>query len=365
MTLLYILGDTLLYACFALLIGHFSLQLIPHTYRPDVAFPIRWIRLLILLIPVFFSLSVIRIVLYLQEDIGLWLTLRSVLLTFEAGNALILMTICCILLFLVVRNTSLHSGRLKFALFLLLAMVGTLAWSGHASSITGAEGLLVHTAHALSVFIWTGGLLVLGYSNASNPSWDNVLEWFRPLVTLCFLIILGSGIYLMSVVVKIDDYPNSWILPYGQALLWKHVLILPVLIIGFMNGKWSYASSKQTLKVKQMRMRMEGTLILFIFAATALLGQQEPPHSVEDTLKSSGAGQLSAFVFPNLRFEYSNIEFEPGMTSVLFLVIGLLFGGLVVFLIRKTNESIKTLFLGLGMSVSLFLAFLYSISLTF
>ncbi|WP_147269824.1 copper resistance D family protein [Exiguobacterium sp. RIT594] len=254
---------------------------------------------------------------------------------------------------------------MKFALFLLLAMVGTLAWSGHASSITGAEGLLVHTAHALSVFIWTGGLLVLGYSNASNPRWDNVLEWFRPLVTLCFLIILGSGIYLMSVVVKVDDYPNSWILPYGQALLWKHVLILPVLIIGFMNGKWSYASSKQTLKVKQMRMRMEGTLILFIFAATALLGQQEPPHSVEDTLKSSGAGQLSAFVFPNLRFEYSNIEFEPGMTSVLFLVIGLLFGGLVVFLIRKTNESIKTLFLGLGMSVSLFLAFLYSISLTF
>lgn len=93
MIFLYLIGDAFLYSCLALLIGYFSIQLIPRTYRPDVSFSVRWIRLLILLIPLFFSFSVIRIVLYLYEDIGLWMTLRSVLFTFEAGNAWILMTL--------------------------------------------------------------------------------------------------------------------------------------------------------------------------------------------------------------------------------------------------------------------------------
>ncbi len=170
-----------------------------------------------------------------------------------------------------------------------MAMVVTFAWSGHASSIKGAEGMLVHSIHALAVFIWTGGLLILGFWSPSDRNWGIFLEWFKPLVTLCFLLIVGSGIYLMSVVVQVEEYSDSWILPYGQALLWKHVLILPVLIIGIMNGKWSYASPERSFEVRRMRMRMEGILILLLFTATAWLGQQEPPHSIKDTLQSSGS----------------------------------------------------------------------------
>jgi len=362
MTFLYLFGDILLYSCLALLIGHFSIQLIPHAYRPDVSFSVRWIRLLILMIPLFFSFSVVRIVLYLYEDIGLWVTLRSVLFTFEAGNAWILMTLWSGLLLIVTTRSSLSPGHIKLGVFLLLAMVATFAWSGHASSIKGAEGMLIHTVHALAVFIWTGGLLVLGFSSKTDRNWEIILEWFRPLVALCFLIIVGSGIYLMSVVVSVEEYADSWILPYGQALLWKHVLILPVLIIGFMNGKWSYAYSKQPFEVKQMRMRIEGVFILLIFTATALLGQQEPPHSIKDTLKTSGAGLLSEITFPSLGFAYSDVQFEPTVTSIILVTISLLFGGLLVFVIRTTHDSIKTFYLGLGVSVSLFFAALYSIS---
>lgn len=362
MTALYLIGDTLLYGCLALLIGFFSVQLIPRSYRPDVSLSIRWVRMLIVLMLLSFSLSVLRIVLYLYEEIGFWITLQSVLLTFEAGNAWILMALWSVLLLIVINRSSLSPGRIKLGVFLVMAMVVTFAWSGHASSIKGAEGMLVHSVHALAVFIWTGGLLILGFWSPSDRNWGIFLEWFKPLVTLCFLLIVGSGIYLMSVVVQVEEYSYSWILPYGQALLWKHVLILPVLIIGIMNGKWSYASPERSFEVRRMRMRMEGILILLLFTATAWLGQQEPPHSIKDTLQSSGAGPLSGFLFPSLRFTYSDIRFEPTMISLFLMAISLLFVGLLVYVIRSTQDSIKTLYLGLGVSISLFFAALYSIS---
>ena len=362
MTALYLIGDTLLYGCLALLIGFFSVQLIPRSYRPDVSLSIRWVRMLIVLMLLSFSLSVLLIVLYLYEEIGFWITLQSVLLTFEAGNAWILMALWSVLLLIVINRSSLSPGRIKLGVFLVMAMVVTFAWSGHASSIKGAEGMLVHSIHALAVFIWTGGLLILGFWSPSDRNWGIFLEWFKPLVTLCFLLIVGSGIYLMSVVVQVEEYSDSSILPYGQALLWKHVLILSVLIIGIMNGKWSYASPERSFEVRRMRMRMEGILILLLFTATAWLGQQEPPHSIKDTLQSSGAGPLSGFLFPSLRFTYSDIRFEPTMISHLLMAISLLFVGLLVYVIRSTQDSMKTLYLGLGVSISLFFAALYSIS---
>jgi len=251
------------------------------------------------------------------------------------------MALWSVLLLIVINRSSLSPGRIKLGVFLVMAMVVTFAWSGHASSIKGAEGMLVHSVHALAVFIWTGGLLILGFWSPSDRNWGIFLEWFKPLVTLCFLLIVGSGIYLMSVVVQVEEYSDFWILPYGQALLWKHVLILPVLIIGILNGKWSYASPERSFEVRQMRMRMEGILILLLFTATAWLGQQEPPHSIKDTLQSSGAGPLSGFLFPSLRFTYSDIRFEPTMISLLLMAISLLFVGLLVYVIRSTQDSIK------------------------
>ena len=40
----------------------------------------------------------------------------------------------------------------------------------------------------------------------------------------------------MTVVVDFEDYPNSWMLPYGQALLIKHLLIIPLFVYAMING---------------------------------------------------------------------------------------------------------------------------------
>lgn len=50
------------------------------------------------------------------------------------------------------------------------------------------------------------------------------------------------------------------------------------------------------------------------------------------------------------------------MISLFLMAISLLFVGLLVYVIRSTQDSIKTLYLGLGVSISLFFAALYSIS---
>ncbi len=254
-----------------------------------------------------------------------------------------------------------QSWTYKTRVFLVMAMVVTFAWSGHASSIKGAEGMLVHSIHALAVFIWTGGLLILGFWSPSDRNWGIFLEWFKPLVTLCFLLIVGSGIYLMSVVVQVEEYSDSWILPYGQALLWKHVWFYPC---------WSSVSwtGSGVTRLLNDRLKSDGCGCAWKASWSASLHSDcvarstGTPHSIKDTLQSSGAGPLSGFLFPSLRFTYSDIRFEPTMISLFLMAISLLFVGLLVYVIRSTQDSIKTLYLGLGVSISLFFAALYSIS---
>ena len=40
----------------------------------------------------------------------------------------------------------------------------------------------------------------------------------------------------MTVVIDYKDYANAWMLPYGQALLIKHLLIIPLLAYAFINS---------------------------------------------------------------------------------------------------------------------------------
>ena len=40
----------------------------------------------------------------------------------------------------------------------------------------------------------------------------------------------------MTLVVDLKDYPDSWMIPYGQALLIKHLLIIPLLVYVLINS---------------------------------------------------------------------------------------------------------------------------------
>lgn len=86
MILIY-LSETLLYLCFSLITGSLILSLIPGSRKPEITIRKRWIQISILGIVIFSLFPVIRLVLFLYEDIGLWVTIQNVISTFEVGQA--------------------------------------------------------------------------------------------------------------------------------------------------------------------------------------------------------------------------------------------------------------------------------------
>lgn len=60
------------------------------------------------------------------------------------------------------------------------------------------------------------------------------LVWFTPVSLIAVAVIIVSGLVSMKMIVP--EYVNSWMLSYGQALLIKHLLLVPV--IGLCLIQW-------------------------------------------------------------------------------------------------------------------------------
>ncbi|WP_369425900.1 hypothetical protein [Cytobacillus pseudoceanisediminis] len=75
------------------------------------------------------------------------------------------------------------------------------------------------------------------------------------------MILLISGFALMFYVVEPKDYVNSWVLPYGQMLLLKHLSIIPLLVFAFLNG----VLTRKSLRVSSFDPRpwIKGRVLLF------------------------------------------------------------------------------------------------------
>src|SRR3954470_14138301 len=153
-----IVSEALLYSCFSILLGSFILSLIPKTARPDIK-----IRKSVLLgatlgIALFSFLPVLKIVLYLYEDLGLAYTLKSVLTNFEVGKTWISTVLISLILFIYLIPIKLERKPL-FALTGLaftLILIANLGWSSHAASLSKFAGLLTHSAHFLAITTWVG-----------------------------------------------------------------------------------------------------------------------------------------------------------------------------------------------------------------
>ena len=89
----------------------------------------------------------------------------------------------------------------------------------------------------------------------------------------------------MTLVIDVNEYGDAWMLPYGQALLVKHLTIIPVLFFAFINGFWIKRKLKRQEPINPIPwLKFESVLLFFTFVSTGVLGQQEPPHSIETTL---------------------------------------------------------------------------------
>jgi copper transport protein len=125
-----------------------------------------------------------------------------------------------------------------FAGFLLLAT----SMSGH-SAVWGLPGVLADWVHQMAVAFWVGGLaqLVLIWIPQSRQRSAEervallrmLIPRFSDMALISVLLLLGSGIYM--VVRGVPSWNALTSTLYGQALLAKHLGLLPVLAVAAMN----------------------------------------------------------------------------------------------------------------------------------
>ncbi|WP_336864897.1 copper resistance D family protein [Peribacillus frigoritolerans] len=333
MLTLGMISEPLLYLCFSLLIGSFVLRLVPSAYRPDINVPKGVLMIATAGIAIFSFIPVLQLILVLHQDVGLGQTFQSVLFTFEVGKAWIFTYTLTNLLFVFIvwfdyRKKLLYSYIGIVFTFLLIFALG---WSSHASSIEQWKGFLAHTIHFLAVTLWVGILFIVSWFSKNHSNWLNFLKWFTPVAIICFLITAISGLFLMSIVIDFNDYANAWILPYGQALLIKHLLIIPLLAYAFIN---SILMRKRLRKNESFNpipwTKSESVIVFLIFSVTAVLGQQSPPHDVETTVASSGVSRLFDLFYQGIITRDLEIVLNIGIDSGMLLIAGLFFLGLTV-----------------------------------
>jgi putative copper export protein len=358
-----IVSEALLYSCFSLLLGSFILSLIPKTVRPEIKIPKMLLLGAALGIAIFSFLPVLKIVLYLYEDLGLGYTLKSVLTTFEVGKTWISTGIISLILFIYLIPIKLEQKPLfsLTGLIFTLILIASLGWSSHAASLSKLGGFLTHTAHFLAITTWVGILMVVSWFSRNHDHWLKFLKWFSPVAILCLVITTLTGISLMTFHMELSDYVSVTAISYGQTLLIKHIAILPLLAFAFIN---SFLIRKRLQKDPAYNplpwAKLESVIVLLVFSITGALGQASPPHELSSMIRAEGASKLFSFFHPSeINFP---IIFSPGIGSITLFLIAFLFLALVIVTFVKKAPKSLALLMSLLFIISGYIGFMLSIS---
>jgi len=359
-----IFSEPFLYLCFSILIGSFLIQLIPSTHRPDVFVKKGVLMTATAGIAIFSFFPVLQNILYLYKDIGFLSTLQSVLLGFTIGKAWIVTSLVSNVLFIYIiwfdyRKRPINS---LVSLILTLILILILGWSSHAASIYDWQGFLIHSIHFIAISVWTGVLIIVSWFSTDYSNWLKFLNWFSPVAASCFIVTIVTGLLLMNVVIDYSDYANSWILPYGQSLLIKHLLIIPLILYAFIN---SVLIRRSVVKNPTFNptpwTKAESLVVLLIFSATAVLGQQEPPHEIEITIASSGISSLFDLFYSGNITKDSIIILGFDLYAIILFLLGAFFLVLSVMTYIKRTPAFVGFTMNVLSVISLYLALMMSI----
>ncbi|WP_240758350.1 copper resistance D family protein [Lysinibacillus sp. SGAir0095] len=360
MVLLGIVSQALVYLCFAILIGSFILFLISETRRPTLLVPKRALLAATLGLALFSFFPVLQILLYLVPKTGFFETIQSVLFTFEVGKAWFFTFIVSVILFIYISLFDDWTNKFYIGIGLALTflLILALGWSSHASSYNQLLGFVSDTIHFAAVSIWVGILIVISWFSKNHLHWSNFLKWFTPVAIVCFTATIVSGLLLMDIIV--EDYTNSWPLSYGQTLLMKHLLIIPLVVFAAIN---SLLIKKKVQKDASFNpipwVKAESVLMLLIFSATAALGQQSPPR--ETAISSNNVSQLFNILYQGQIHQNMSVQFAPNATAIMLGVLTLLFLVLMILSFIKKMPVIMTFIMGIFLVFTGYLSLILSI----
>lgn len=352
MTLLTALTETLLYFCFSLLVGGALLAMLPATVKPAYHLP-KGIYLSCLYGVAIFSFGPVFLLWYTitLENPGM-VSLANLLFSVEIGQTWLIMAFSAVLLalLLVFNDITTSKKAASLALIWSLFLIVIYTWVGHAASLS-ILGFVSHALHLVAVSIWVGILLVITWFSTNEANWSAFLRWYTPLSIACVSLVLLAGLMLMQWIVP--EYWNSWLLPYGEALLVKHLLFAVLISIAVVNA---------FLLRKNMHrswLKIETILILLIFLVTGWMGQQTPPHEVMEVLQTEPISPLitlfSQFGEPH------PVTLNWNTPSIMLTVLATLCILAMIVSFRKKRSPLFYLFFGICWTVTTFLAVITAI----
>jgi len=357
-------SEALLYIAFAILTGALVLRIVPASKRPAIAVPDSMLAGCAVAIPLLSFLSLHDLTMQYAElfELSYGDMLKSMLMDMAIGKAWLWTTIGSVGIVLLLSLKSFKNDKHtpKVALFVTLLLIVWLGYASHASSLFTFKGLVTHSAHFMAVSIWIGVLFVVSWFAKNDDNWVPFLRWFSPVAIIAVFVALIAGLLLMSFTTP--EYVKSWILPYGQMLLIKHVLIVPLLLFAYTNGfLYKKLAAKQAGFNPRRWLRAESVVALLVLAATAVMGQQAPPHTVKETLQSVSPSPL----FTSLYNKPFSPDIELSLTFTMEGVLMLAAAAVMaagVLLMYRSNKPLPAFAMGLLTAVFGYLALMFSIA---
>lgn len=357
-------SEALLYVAFAILTGALALKVVPASKRPAIEVPNGILVACAAGIPVFSFITLHELtVLYAEQfELSYFMMLKSMILDINFGKAWLWTAIGSIgilmLLTLKAFRTDKHAP--KVALVVALLLIVWLGYASHASALYGFKGLVAHSLHFMAVSVWIGILIVVGWFSKNDDNWGAFLRWFSPVAIIAVIVTLIAGLLLMSFIVP--EYVTSWILPYGQLLLMKHLFILPLLLFAYTNGfLYKRLEAKQKGFNPRRWLRVESIFALFVLAATAVMGQQAPPHTVKETLQYVSPSPLFTWLYKQPFSPDITLSFTFKMEGVLMLAAAAIMAAGVLQMYRA-NKPMPAFAMGLLTAVFGYFAIMFSIA---
>ncbi|MFD2116434.1 copper resistance D family protein [Paenibacillus yanchengensis] len=330
--------EGLLYISFAIITGALILSVVPETKRPAIAVPSWLVSLAIIAIPIlsFAPIHQLTSDYVVSLDMSYGEMVKVIILDFNMGKSWLWTTIGSIGLLLITSLKLFRNDRkvIYAALFILVLLFVWLGYSSHSASILPIQGLIAHTLHFMAVSVWIGILFVISWFSTDNNNWSSFLRWFSPVAIIAVTITIVAGLVLMTIVSP--QYLNAWMLPYGQWMLLKHLLLIPLLLFALSNGFIYPTVIKQHPHFKPVKwLRLESIIALLVLFVTAIMGEQAPPHNVQDTLQYySPSGMFTSLYRGNYTPDLQ-LTLTFTMESILMLIAAAIMAYTVVWSYRK------------------------------
>ncbi len=285
-----IIADFILYICLSLVFGALILEIVKPEYQPGIRMPKQALLWMIVGIMLLSALPMINVMNFFitQFNYKVGFVLSYVLGTYNAGHGW-LITVICGLLLIIVRYQRIwtHAARQQsmIGFVLALGMLAGIGYTSHSASLYGFTGFVTHSVHLLSVTMWLGVLFVVAWFTNRPGNWGAWLRWMSPFAMICYIAAIASGLLMMLSFT--DQYAGSLAIPFGQALLIKHALLVPLTTLAATNSFVLKSRLNRQPDFQPLRwLRVETVLALLVLGGTAYLSNQSPPHDLVQTLES-------------------------------------------------------------------------------